>query len=73
MGQKDENMICRSVKAEFQLIEGQLRGVGLYIEKNYNVVKKLMYENIAFCTLCPHYFLKYFMYGFQIWVCGDHG
>ena len=30
-GKKHRNMICRSVKAEFQLFEGQLRGVVLYI------------------------------------------
>ena len=30
MGEKNGNMICRLVKAEFWLFEGCLRGVGLY-------------------------------------------
>ena len=36
MGKKNGNMICRSVNAEFQLFEGQLRGVGLYREMPCN-------------------------------------
>ena len=43
-GQKNGNMICKLVKAEFRLFEGRLRGVELYMYMNLRLSGKCIYK-----------------------------